>query len=149
VHETATYGCDGTRGCLMQFWPPDGDHMCSKHVEAWNKLTAKQKCCASSWLITEIKIIIMFVRSHQWRLIWATWSQIIPSRVILIRCTLIPSFYLQLALSRSSLPGELQSSFCKNFWLPFLAKCTLLLPRSSRNWNAAWKPPAVQLCAAK
>jgi len=31
------------------------EHMCSKHVEAWNKLNVKQKFCASSWLITEIK----------------------------------------------------------------------------------------------
>ena len=37
VHETATYRCDDTRGCVMQFWPPDDEHMCSKHVEAWNK----------------------------------------------------------------------------------------------------------------
>jgi len=45
-----------TRGCVMQFWPPDDEHMCSKHVEAWNKLIVKQKFCASSWLITEINI---------------------------------------------------------------------------------------------
>jgi len=32
-----TYRCDDTRGCVMQFWPPDDEHMCSKHVEAWNK----------------------------------------------------------------------------------------------------------------
>jgi len=32
-----TYRCDDTRGCVMQFWPPDDDHMGSKHVEAWNK----------------------------------------------------------------------------------------------------------------
>jgi len=50
-----TYRCDDTRGCVMQFWPPDDKHMCSKHVEAWNKLIVKQKFCASSWLITEIK----------------------------------------------------------------------------------------------
>ena len=31
--------------------------MCSKHVEAWNKLIVKQKFCASSWLITEINIL--------------------------------------------------------------------------------------------
>ena len=37
VHETATYTCDDTRGCTMQFWPPDDEHMCLKHVEAWNK----------------------------------------------------------------------------------------------------------------
>jgi len=27
----------------MQFWPPDDEHMCSKHVEAWNKLICKTK----------------------------------------------------------------------------------------------------------
>jgi len=37
VHETANYRCDDTRGCVMQFWPPDDEHKCSKHVEAWNK----------------------------------------------------------------------------------------------------------------
>jgi len=31
--------------------------MCSKHVEVWNKLIVKQKCCASIWLITEINIL--------------------------------------------------------------------------------------------
>jgi len=41
----------------MQFWPPDDEHMCSKHVGAWNKLIVKQKFCASSWLITEINIL--------------------------------------------------------------------------------------------
>ena len=52
----ATYRSDDTRVCVMQFWPPDYEHMCSKHVEAWNKLIVKQKFCATSWLITEIKI---------------------------------------------------------------------------------------------
>jgi len=28
VHGTATYKCDDTRGCVMQFWPPDDEHMC-------------------------------------------------------------------------------------------------------------------------
>ena len=37
MHETATYKCDDTRGCVIQFWPPDDEHMCSKHTEAWNK----------------------------------------------------------------------------------------------------------------
>ena len=54
VHETTTYRRDDTRGCVMHFWPPDDEHMCSKHVEAWNKLIVKQKFCASSWLITEM-----------------------------------------------------------------------------------------------
>ena len=26
----------------MQFWPPDDEHMCSKHVGAWNKLIVKK-----------------------------------------------------------------------------------------------------------
>jgi len=45
VHETATYKCDDTRGCVMQFWPPDDEHMRSKHVEAWTKLIVKQIFC--------------------------------------------------------------------------------------------------------
>jgi len=36
VHETATCSCDDTRGCVLQFWPPVDEHMCSKHIEAWN-----------------------------------------------------------------------------------------------------------------
>ena len=52
-----TYRCDDTRGCIIQFWPPDDEHMCSKYAEAWNKLIVKQKFCASSWLITEINIL--------------------------------------------------------------------------------------------
>jgi len=46
VHQTATYKCDDTRGCIMQFWPPDDEHMCSKHAEAWNKLIVRQKFSA-------------------------------------------------------------------------------------------------------
>ena len=48
------FQCDDTRGCVMQFWPSEDEHMCLKHVEAWNKLIVKQKFCASSWLITEM-----------------------------------------------------------------------------------------------
>ena len=32
-----TYRWDDTRGCVINSWPPDDEHMCSKHVEAWNK----------------------------------------------------------------------------------------------------------------
>ena len=34
VHGTATYRSDDTRDCIIQFCPPDNEHMCSKHVEA-------------------------------------------------------------------------------------------------------------------
>ena len=37
VHETATYTCDWYRRLCNVIWPPDDEHMCSKHVEAWNK----------------------------------------------------------------------------------------------------------------
>jgi len=56
-----TYRCDDTRGCVMQFWPTDDKHMCSKHVEAWNKLTVI--FFASSWLITEISDYIIYSKS--------------------------------------------------------------------------------------
>ena len=29
-----TYRCDNTRDYIIQFCPPDDEHMCSKHVEA-------------------------------------------------------------------------------------------------------------------
>ena len=53
VHRTATYRCDDTKGCIIQFWTPDDEHMCSKHVEAWNKGIIKFS--ASSWLILRNK----------------------------------------------------------------------------------------------
>ena len=34
VQGTATYRCDDTRDFIVQFWPPDDEHMCLKHVEA-------------------------------------------------------------------------------------------------------------------
>ena len=64
VHQTATYRCDDTRGCVMQFWHPDDDHMSSKHVEVLNKLIVKQKFCTSSWLITEINKCLCFHTSY-------------------------------------------------------------------------------------
>ena len=34
VHWAATYRCDDTRDSIVQFWPPDDEHFCPKHVEA-------------------------------------------------------------------------------------------------------------------
>ena len=53
VHGTATYRCDDTRDCIIQFCPPDDEHVCSKQVEAWNKLIIKFS--SSSWLILRSK----------------------------------------------------------------------------------------------
>ena len=46
-----------TRDCIIQFCPPDDEHLCSKHVQAWNKLVIKFS--ASSWLILRNKYIEM------------------------------------------------------------------------------------------
>ena len=45
--------CDDTRDFIIQFYPPDDEHMCSKQVEAWNKLIIKFS--ASSWLLLRNK----------------------------------------------------------------------------------------------
>jgi len=45
THEMVTYRCDDTRGCVRQFWLPDDEHMCSKYVEAWYKLTVTKILC--------------------------------------------------------------------------------------------------------
>ena len=33
-HHTEVFQCDDTRGCIVQFWPPNDEHMCSKHLRA-------------------------------------------------------------------------------------------------------------------
>jgi len=76
-----TYRSDDTRGCAMQFWPPDDERMCSKHIEAWNKIIVKQKFCASSWLIAEINILrCTFSKTSKFVLsvaaIWNFWIKI-------------------------------------------------------------------------
>ena len=53
VHRMATYKCDGTRGCIIQFCPPDDEHMCSKHVVGWNKLIIKFSSSSSLILINK------------------------------------------------------------------------------------------------
>ena len=52
-----TRDCDDTRDCIIQFCSHDDEHLCSKHVEAWNKLIIKFS--ASSWLILINKYIEM------------------------------------------------------------------------------------------
>jgi len=57
VHQTATYRYDDTRGCVMQFWPPDDEHMVFETCRGmkWNLLW--NEFCASSWLNTEINVL--------------------------------------------------------------------------------------------
>ena len=55
VHRTATYRCDDTRDRIIQFCPPDDEHMCSKHVEARNKLIKKFSASSSLILINKLE----------------------------------------------------------------------------------------------
>ena len=74
VHGTATDRCDDSRGFIVQFCPPDDEHMCSKRVEAWNKLIIKFS--ASIWLILIIKILCeVGITDHGYekRLIWTKY----------------------------------------------------------------------------
>jgi len=51
------------------------EYMCSKHVEAWNKLIVKQKFCASSWLITEKNILRCTVSKTSKKIVDAVLSK--------------------------------------------------------------------------
>jgi len=77
-----TYRCYDTRRCVKQFWPPDDEHMCSKHVEAWNKLVVKQKFCASSWLITVINKLRAEFQQNLWSGVWQCFSTLELSRCV-------------------------------------------------------------------
>jgi len=59
-----TYRCHDARDCVMQFWPPDDKHMCSKHVEAWNK--------------TYCETIFVLVKY------WDKWRCMFPQKFILV-----------------------------------------------------------------
>ena len=80
------YRCDDTRGCIMQSWPPDDEHMCSKHVEAWNKLIVKQQFFVSSWLITEINILRCAIRK--------TSKSVLNSETNIPRCTVSKTIHI-------------------------------------------------------
>jgi len=54
---------------------------CSKHVEAWNKLTCK-KMCASSWLITKINIKLVCKYSVR------IWTVFMWHRIVFCYCVL-------------------------------------------------------------
>ena len=60
VHGTAIYRFDDTRDCIIQFCPPDDEHMCSKHVEAWNKLIIKLSASSLLILINKLFCCIRF-----------------------------------------------------------------------------------------
>jgi len=94
----------------MQFWPPDDEHMCSKHVEAWNKLIVKKMLCirlVSYWdnNIVHVSILIYF---KLWMFSRSTWLC-----VTLKKCRVFPTevntTYLLVTLCAIS---ECNSSVC-------------------------------------
>jgi len=70
VHGTATYRCDDARGCIIQFlaswWWAHCARMCSKHVEAWNKVIAKQILCIK---------LVNYEDKYYLPLFWPTFEQ--------------------------------------------------------------------------
>jgi len=58
--------CDGIGGCVMQFWPPDDEHMCSKHVQALNKTVQRWRC-----VIT----VKYFIASVNWLLVHPVYNE--------------------------------------------------------------------------
>ena len=54
VHGTATYRCDDTRCCIIQFLPPDDEHIVFETCRGINKSYYKTRICALNWLITKI-----------------------------------------------------------------------------------------------
>ena len=84
-------------GLWYQFWPPDDKYICSKHVEAWNKIILKQNSFASNWLITEINAPIVSY------LFYSTKNM--PS--------LIPSYFVFRDQFIITATGQLQRCFLK------------------------------------
>ena len=105
-----------TIGCVIQFWSPDDEHMCSKHVEAWNKLILKQKFCASSWLITEINILRCTVSK--------TSKHCIMSLYVLFFCHYYACWYNAVCCHVTSL---IHSSLVVSLWNTFAVSLSLLL----------------------
>jgi len=123
MHKTATYKCDDTRGCVMQFWPPDDEHMCSKHVEAWNKLIVKLILCiklVKYWdKYTEmhgqqnIKIHTSSILNYHLLSInmWSIWMWVFPSGEVLV--------YLWMFQCRNIVPLTRFFDVAKfTFWIP-------------------------------
>ena len=115
-----TYRGDDTRDCIIQFCPPDYEHMCSKHVEVWNKLIIKFS--ASSWLILRDKYIEMHGQKNT---------------KILLNCLCCRSFYTICVICTLTV-WQLLINFV------FFCACCLLLRvvySTSGSWNTTgWIP---------
>ena len=51
--------CDDTRCCIIQFWPPDDEHMMLETCRGIKWTSYKRRFCALSWLITKIRFIAL------------------------------------------------------------------------------------------
>ena len=54
VHRTATYIFYDTRCSIIQFWPPDDEHIMLETCRGIKLTYYKTRICALSWLITKI-----------------------------------------------------------------------------------------------
>ena len=57
--------CDGTRCCIIQFWPPDDEHMVLETCSGMKWTYYKTRICALSWLITKTSLLcLLFLWSN-------------------------------------------------------------------------------------
>ena len=63
VHGTATYRWDDTRGCIIQFWPPDDEHIV---LESYRGMLIKIQPDATVWrhLFTAKSLYMFRVSQH-------------------------------------------------------------------------------------
>ena len=101
------YRCDDTRGCVTQFWPPDGEHMCSKHVQAWNKTYCKTNLLCIKLVNYWDKFISVFrhqIGDEKSKNMWNLYVIKFPlKQYSLITVYYLYSFYISLYLCHISL----------------------------------------------
>ena len=71
-----------TRVCIIQFWPPDDEHMCSKHVEGWNKVIIKFSS-SSWWVLINCKIMSCFLAASLKFGFMVFWALLRPQYITL------------------------------------------------------------------
>ena len=59
VHRTATYRCDDTRCCIIEFWPPGDEHIVLETCRGMWKTYYKTRLCVLNCLITNKKKLVL------------------------------------------------------------------------------------------
>jgi hypothetical protein len=120
VHRTVTYRCDDTRCCIIQFWPPDEEHIVLETCRGIQKTYYKARIFALSWLITKVSE----------ELVAKLQTLIIQRRRNCIET--MPPFGLT---KRASIPFKI---YCFTFALVFKVFVTCPLKTLPWGWPQVW-----------